>query len=635
MIVTTSSQQNVSRSPHLIAMLVLLFSSAVHSTTLGQCIDVNGDVFTLNHADTIRFDARTLVPKEVDGYDSANYQLRQMNSSAYDFTNYRMWTQRYNPQVTVVPGAYIKGARDVIFSRAYYQNGTLAKGCTDTIKWFFAHPLDRRFDSVSTPRLTIGTGAGALMFGDFNKGLVTLKGWDYSLFHYSSLWISGLDVSGKPHFSGQFFYGNSRPYDSYAGPTHLSNAQARSSYEKVWNLSPSDLHSNFSSIDYPLDYLNGDNDREPWAPFVDKNGDGSFDDKDDYPCLLGDEMTFTSYHFAEDTTISFEQDYMPIDIKQHVFVMDDSAFSDVVFVRFEVINSSGESFDSVMIGLNSDMTTLPGTFRMGCDTSLNMFYSYADDSKKSYNPGNDVRPVAPSLGVVQLSHSMTNFLPFFKDFVDCSGGWPTGAQGYRNIMQTKSKAGKPYFKGESMCGGSSIGTVSKRLFPGNPLDSTTSGGWHMENDNTSRKQYSATGSHGPFQLGPQDTVVFDIALVVAYDGKRSRLENVKALKDKVSDVKSFYASNGFTCYDRNRLSSPETSRLSLEVYPNPSRNVVTIKSPQSAQLEVLDLTGKVVMVKALTEGTNSLLLNDLASGMYTLKFEQKGLVDFHKLLVQK
>jgi len=637
MIVTFSTLKNaVSYLRRSILLLFLLLLNTWHFTALAQCIDVNGKVVSLTYADTITFDSRTLIPKEGDGFDDADFLFVENDLTSIGYSNYRvLQTEPFGPVTLVLPEAYVKGYRNVVFERRYSNNGTHALTCKDTIKLYFDRTDDMRFDSVSTSRLTLGTGAGSLMFGDFNKGLVKLKEWDYSLFEYSSLWISGLDASSKPHFSGQFFAGSNGPYSSYPGPTRLSGSGSRTSYEKVWSLSPSDLHTDFSTKDYPLDYLNSDGNKEPWAPFVDKNSNGSFDTKEDYPCLLGDEMAFTSYHFAEDTTISFEQDYMPIDIKQYLFTLDDTAFSNVAFMRFEVINASGEQFDSVMIGFNSNTEPLPGTYRMGCDTSLNMFYSYADDAKTPNAPYDKVRPVAPSLGVVYLSHTMTNYMPFFKDIVDCSGGWPNSAQGYRNIMQTKSKTGKHYFHGEPMCGGSSAGTVSKRLFPGDPLDNTVSGGWHMENDSTSKKDYSATGSHGPFTLAANDTVVFDIALLVAYDGKRNRLQNIKALKSKVSDVRSFYANNGYTCYDRNRLNTKQVSKLSLSIYPNPSGNVVTIKSANPVQLEVLDLTGKVVMAEALKEGAHSLSLNDLTYGMYTLRFEQNGLVDFHKLLVQK
>lgn len=614
-----------------------------------QCTNLKGKVFRLPDQDTIVFDGFNLVGAEANGFDSVQFWITEEKWQPYrPHAGFRDWSERYSPKITVVPEAYTKGIRKVVFSRNYIKDGKATKSCEDSIKLFFESTNDKRFDSLKSPELTMGTGAGAFMFTNFSKGLCYANGWDLSLFDLASLWVSGIESKQKePHFSGQFF--DSRrsgniPYESYFGPAQRALTQSEASYEKVWKLTKDDLNYNFSFRDYPLHIRNNQGVEENWAPYVDLDSDGNFDYQKDYPCLLGDEMLFTSYHFKEDT-IGFDRFFMPINVKQYMFMLKDTTFADVAFMRFEIINYSDEDFDSVMLGFNSHMGPMAyNTYRMGCDTQLNMFFSYGDGAKPGFdsilNPAlydslKHMQQTAPSLGVAYLSHEMTNFMPFSKGLTSCTGGWPSGPEGFRNIMETKDTRGKPYFYGDPMCEQDSVGRVSKQLFPGNPLDTTAAGGWHMEHKDHWARSFSATGSHGYTQLKSHDTLVFDLALLVSYNGQRGRLQNIKALKSRTAQVQEYYAKNGFGCFDPNALGTPEAYEPQFRVYPNPGRNLVTIHSPVEAHFQLLGMDGKTFMSRNLSEGSNSINLNGLAGGVYTLRFENAQGLHTQKLVVQK
>jgi hypothetical protein len=57
------------------------------------------------------------------------------------------------------------------------------------------------------------------------------------------------------------------------------------------------------------------------------------------------------------------------------------------------------------------------------------------------------------------------------------------------------------------------------------------------------------------------------------------------------------------------------------MYPNPSSNFVTIEvtSLTNAKLQVLDVTGKVLMNESLNNTTNSVSVQQLPTGLYFFK----------------
>jgi PKD repeat protein len=74
---------------------------------------------------------------------------------------------------------------------------------------------------------------------------------------------------------------------------------------------------------------------------------------------------------------------------------------------------------------------------------------------------------------------------------------------------------------------------------------------------------------------------------------------------------------GITSNDLNQM---------IEVYPNPSNGVVTINRSftESLNLEVLDITGKVIEAKTLVNPSSNLNLSYLSQGSYLLRFTLDG-----------
>lgn len=72
----------------------------------------------------------------------------------------------------------------------------------------------------------------------------------------------------------------------------------------------------------------------------------------------------------------------------------------------------------------------------------------------------------------------------------------------------------------------------------------------------------------------------------------------------------------------------------LQVYPNPSHGLLQVKFHQTVQLEILDISGRLVRTETLSGGTSQLALEDLQDGLYVLRFTQDGNTCTKTLMLQ-
>ena len=71
------------------------------------------------------------------------------------------------------------------------------------------------------------------------------------------------------------------------------------------------------------------------------------------------------------------------------------------------------------------------------------------------------------------------------------------------------------------------------------------------------------------------------------------------------------------------LSTTELSDDELIIYPNPMKDVVTVKLENDTELVVLDAFGKVVLTRSLDKGEQQVSLKEFASGAYFFKMGDK------------
>jgi len=79
----------------------------------------------------------------------------------------------------------------------------------------------------------------------------------------------------------------------------------------------------------------------------------------------------------------------------------------------------------------------------------------------------------------------------------------------------------------------------------------------------------------------------------------------------------------------------EVEENTLSIYPNPTSSIVTINnSLAKGNVTLVDLSGRVVMNKAITSAQQVLNVEDLPTGIYTLLLNQNGILKTSKLVKQ-
>ncbi len=89
----------------------------------------------------------------------------------------------------------------------------------------------------------------------------------------------------------------------------------------------------------------------------------------------------------------------------------------------------------------------------------------------------------------------------------------------------------------------------------------------------------------------------------------------------------------FTPFGCGNLSNPDFTLISPSVYPNPSKGAFTIEVPESAIIEVYNLSGQKVNQSQLTQGQNNIVM-DLPTGIYLLKTNMQSKIYNSKLVIE-
>lgn len=73
------------------------------------------------------------------------------------------------------------------------------------------------------------------------------------------------------------------------------------------------------------------------------------------------------------------------------------------------------------------------------------------------------------------------------------------------------------------------------------------------------------------------------------------------------------------CFVLNDLNLEQNDLSTFQVYPNPANGSVTINSTVAGQIEIIDMSGKVVRTNVVEPGAQTLDVQELSSGTYTIR----------------
>ncbi|MFY0674711.1 MAG: T9SS type A sorting domain-containing protein [Bacteroidia bacterium] len=614
-----------------------VFISIVVLTNLayGQCINLPDTVLSFSFQKELVIDFELILEAEAKVNESIAVSIDTDNRH-YKFDGIEL-KERDSFKVTLMLGPYAKGIYESVLRRQYRIEGVSSRICVDTIKIDIINNPDPRFDSIGNGNLKVGTGAGHVLFAESRKGLFKKDGFGLEFFGGlsggNSLWVGGIGQDSKLYVSGANymmvgFEEDTTPYESSFGPAEISSKDAKE-FNRVFKLTRNNIYS--ESAIWPVEYKDSNGIQKQLMPFVDIDADNSWDASKDVACLFGDKMLFTSYHFKEnEASLYHDGMQMPVMVNQYMMLYDDESLKDVLFVKLEITNSGQQVFDSVYVGVSSELTQgwYMGNY-VGCDTNNHLLYSYLP---KGSSPEFEYNNKEAALGIVFLNQELDNFIPYHKDPFNRCTGFIRSRQNQYFYLSGRGQYGDPYYDHELKCADTLSGKKTTRLYPGNPFDTTETGGVTMRNLNSQLLRYYGIGSFGPVTLKPGQTETLDMAWIVGFNGSNTGLENLETVFAATKKAKEFYGEKGFRCLSKEELSIEKAQGPSFSIYPNPTSGAVNIKSENEGMLKVYTTTGSLLSIQSISAGNSQLGLN-LPKGIYLIELTTDKGIRTEKLTI--
>ena len=424
---------------------------------------------------------------------------------------------------------------------------------------------------------------------------------------------------------------------------------------------------------YEFDYVNWPVD--VGAPWDDNDGDGVYTPGIDNPKIFGDETLFFVANDLDTVRSLYTYGSNPIGLEFQVttFGYNTELLKDVVFKKFKMINKSSETVTDMYFTYwtDDDLGNASDDY-VGCDTILNLGYSYNGDNNDEDYYGTP----PPAVGHMFVQPPIISAEP--TDSARYGDGWK---KGFKNIPVTAfmlyiGVTGYLYqdpmlgvYEGtlqfyNNMLGYFTYGDPvidpttdlpTHFCVPGDPVSGT---GWY-EGDgwpvgpSPADRRFSLTS--GPFNMAPNDTQ----EVVIAFLMKKGtdNINSVAVLKDYATQIQQWYDNNLVTDVNETISSIPTEFSLSQN-YPNPFNPVTTIRysiptspfnpSPYQGEgqrerlvtLKVYDILGSEVatLVNEEKPAGNYQVNFDaskFSSGVYFYRLQSGSFVETKKMLLIK
>ena len=463
------------------------------------------------------------------------------------------------------------------------------------------------------------------------------------------LWIGGMDAGTNLHVAAQMY--RQGGVDFWPGPLDTTNATVDSAtvsqYDRTWKINRYTVTEfknefaagNVTNFTYPVPDIilnwpasdTGNYSRD-LAPYVDVNNDGAYNPYDgDYPDMKGDQMLW--FVFNENYLPHGESDGVSLGIEIQCsayayrcnFAPDtEQVVNNTTFFHYRIINRSDTDYSQVYMGRYTDVDL--GNYLddfVGCDSSLGIGFVYNGDYNDEGVAGYGINP--PMQNVLYLNQPLINFM-YFEGGASPVSGNPAGPDDYYSYMRSRWRNEVHLTYGGNGYGGSDS---TDFMFPSNPYDTST-GAWSEFNSGNSANDRFFLTSTGPFSFPAHSEKEFDVAYVWTRDETQPNGLNSSWAKNvhDILKIKEWYARDSFPCSQFVGIAENNVVNATLELYPNPAGNVITVfaksKNPSSFTLTISDVTGREVIIRRiLSNHKTHLNLDAFAPGIYFVSIKNK------------
>ncbi|MFA6470332.1 MAG: T9SS type A sorting domain-containing protein [Bacteroidota bacterium] len=274
------------------------------------------------------------------------------------------------------------------------------------------------------------------------------------------------------------------------------------------------------------------------APYNDLNKNGQWDQGIDSPKLFGDQTLWCVYNDLDSVAHTMCGTTQPMGIEVHAMYYGFDhvgPLENTMFVQWKIINKSDAVYDSLFIGLFSDVDMGDANDDVdGYDSTLSLAYVLNGDNFDAGSNGYGSEP--PSVGTVLLGgnpsirpYAYPVYIKGALEFGDPPLGYPTYPISAFNYLRGLQKVtGNPNINPIT-------GVPDRFAFTGDP---TTNSGWTRIGSGISPADVRSLLSLGPISFAPGDTQEVNAAIVIA-PGK-DRLESFRHLRDAAGIIRTFY-----------------------------------------------------------------------------------------------
>jgi len=470
----------------------------------------------------------------------------------------------------------------------------------------------------------------------------------------NAVWMSGYDGGGQLHIAAATYRQDGNDY--WPGP--LDNNDTLSyptshDWAKIWKINKTDIdafraistHTSVNThptiLTWPAKgnpYAAGNGNvplsvTENMAPFVDVNGDGSYNAlKGDYPAIKGDQALW--WVFSDNGPVHTETDGRPLKVQVHAMAYAynrGTLIDNVVYYDYEIVNKSDNEYHDFRFAFRADMDL--GYYLddfIGFDSSHRIGIQYNATNNDGGAAGNpfgsygSAQPVAGLSFVALPGDNGTNYVPagnftYYNNDPSIIGN-PVLDTEYNNYMRGKMRSGASFGYDFTGPGNPSTGTgsgpVAKYIFTGDP---GVPGSWNecAANNNPGDRRFILSSNDFTLAAGSRTHVV--MALMLTDTARNNGCANIS-----FGGIRTL-ADTAWAAYHADPVSVEGPVKLpeTLAIYPNPASRYLHLGMNQqiNEQINVLDPAGRVMEVSIRRTATEAILdLGNLPSGMYMLRY---------------
>lgn len=462
-------------------------------------------------------------------------------------------------------------------------------------------------------------------------------------------WIGGLDVNGDLHIAGDIH--RNMVTDFYAGPvrdTSIQTSSQDSIWNRVWKVTKDEISfhrnnyyfSGYSPIEsiasWPAHGNTSLGQAQNLAPFVDVDNNGIYNPMNgDYPNIKGDQSVYII--FNDSRSKHYETGGLPLGVEIHEMAYAyscslDEALSNTIFIHYDVINRSNNTYSDTYFGLftDTDIGYCSDDY-IGCDTIRNTYFGYNAGMIDGTGLPNYYGANPPAQAVTSLSDNMDRFISYVVGYSSNSKLPDQTSEYYLNMKGIWSDSTYITVGGNGHNPG---GAVTNFIYPGDP---TAISQWTEGAVNNMPGDRAGLASFGPFTFSPSSTISYDFALI--YSRANYGGNSVAKLQDNIDLIQSYFDNDStpcggsFTAVDDNIKKN-----VAVKVYPNPVENNLIIEympNNSNASYKFISLSSQVIKNGILEKNDiHSVDVTHVSPGFYFLIITDGEFNSVNKVIVK-